>query len=57
MTREDLLLLIARALRRNFTFASDHQAKAAADTVLRDFKAAGLRIFRRRSSHPRRKDL
>ena len=45
MTREDLLRLIARALRRSVTFISDSQAAAAADTVLRDLKAAGLRIL------------
>ena len=45
MTREDLLRLIARAVRRSFTFASESQALGAADTVLRDMKACGIRIF------------
>lgn len=47
MTREDLLQLIARAVRRSFTFASDGQAIGAADTVLRDLKAAGIRLIAR----------
>ena len=50
MTREDLLRLIARALRRSVTFISEGQAAAAADTVLRDLKAAGLRILLSRSA-------
>jgi hypothetical protein len=52
MTREDLLRLIARAVRRSFTFASESQALGAADTVLRDLKAVGIRILapRRRAS-------
>jgi hypothetical protein len=45
MTREDLLRLIARAVRRSFTFASEGQALGAADTVLRDLKAVGIRIL------------
>ncbi|HEX6102403.1 MAG TPA: hypothetical protein VF031_05090 [Alphaproteobacteria bacterium] len=45
MTREDLLRLIARAVRRSFTFASESQALGAADTVLRDLKAVGIRIL------------
>ena len=45
MTREDLLRLIARAVRRSFTFASESQALGAADTVLRDLKAIGIRIL------------
>ena len=50
MTREDLLRLIARAVRRSFTFASESQAMGAADTVLRDLRAVGIRMLR-----PRRK--
>jgi hypothetical protein len=52
MTREDLLRLIARAVRRSFTFASEGQALGAADTVLRDLKAVGVRILapRKRTS-------
>jgi len=45
MTREELLRLIARAIRRGLTFASESQASAIADTVLRDLKAAGIRIL------------
>lgn len=45
MTREDLLRLIARAVRRSFTFASETQALGAADTVLRDLKAVGIRML------------
>jgi len=45
MTREELLRLIARAIRRGFTFASESQALGIADTVLRDLKAAGIRIL------------
>jgi hypothetical protein len=54
MTREDLLRLIARAVRRSFTFASEGQALGAADTVLRDLKAVGIRILapRTRTSSP-----
>ena len=52
MTREDLLRLIARAVRRSFTFASENQALGAADTVLRDLKAVGIRILApRRPAH------
>ena len=36
MTREDLLRIIARAVRRSITFLSERQALGAADTVLRD---------------------
>lgn len=50
MTREDLLRLIARAIRRSFTFASDSQALGAADTVLRDLKAVGIRMLAPRSA-------
>jgi hypothetical protein len=45
MTREELLRLIARAIRRGLTFASESHALAIADTVLRDLKAAGIRIL------------
>lgn len=50
MTREDLLRLIARAIRRSFTFASESQALGAADTVLRDLKAVGIRMLAPRSA-------
>ena len=52
MTREDLLRLIARAVRRSFTFASEGQALGAADTVLRDLKAVGVRILAPRKRPP-----
>jgi hypothetical protein len=45
MTREELLRLIARAIRRGLTYASESQALGIADTVLRDLKAAGIRIL------------
>jgi hypothetical protein len=54
MTREDLLRLIARAVRRSFTFASEMQALGAADTVLRDLKAVGIRILAPRELRPNR---
>jgi hypothetical protein len=58
MTREELLRLIARAIRRGLTFASESQALAIADTVLRDLKAAGIRILapqpKRRQEKPDR---
>ncbi len=49
MTREDLLQLIVRSLRRSFTFDSEGQARGAADTVLRDLNVVGIRIFAPRS--------
>jgi hypothetical protein len=56
MTREELLRLIAGAIRRGLTFASESQALAIADTVLRDLKAAGIRILapKRRQEKPDR---
>jgi hypothetical protein len=56
MTREELLRLIARAIRRGLTFASESQALAIADIVLRDLKAAGIRILapKRRLEKPDR---
>ena len=48
MTREDLLCVIARAVRRSVTFLSEGQARGAADTVLRDLKSLGVRITRPR---------
>ena len=50
MTREDLLRIIARAVRRSITFLSDRQALGAADTVLRDLKSVGIRMVRPRSN-------
>lgn len=56
MTREDLLRIIARAVRRSVTFASDGQAWGAADTVLRDLKSVGVRILRPRPRAPTHPD-
>jgi hypothetical protein len=47
-TRDDLLLLIADAVRLQLTYLPRDQAMAVADTVLRSFKAAGLSVRRRR---------
>lgn len=46
-TRDDLLLLIADAVRLQLTYLDRGQAMAVADTVLRSFKAAGLSVRRR----------
>ena len=46
-TRDDLLQLIADAIRLQITYLPQQQALAVADTVLRAFKAAGLTIRRR----------
>jgi hypothetical protein len=48
MTREDIVAAIASSLRRSLRFLSEGQARAAADTVLRDIKAMGVRLVRRR---------
>jgi hypothetical protein len=47
-TRDDLLQLIAHALRLQLSYLSKNQALAAADTILRTLKAARLSIRRRR---------
>jgi hypothetical protein len=47
-TRDDLLELIAHALRLQLTYLSKDQALAVADTTLRTLKAAWLSIRRRR---------
>ena len=47
-TRNDLLELIAHALRLQLTYLSTDQALAVADTILRTLKAARLSIQRRR---------
>jgi hypothetical protein len=47
-TRDNLLELIAHALRLQLTYLPKHQALAVADTILRTFKAARLSIRRRR---------
>ncbi len=46
--REDLERLIAGAILRNITFFDERKALATADTVLREMRAAGLKISRRR---------
>jgi hypothetical protein len=47
-TRDDLLELIAHALRLQLSYLSKDQALAVADTILRTLKAARLSIRRRR---------
>jgi len=49
-TRDDLLLLIADAVRLQLTYLPREQALAIADTVLRSFKAADLSVRRRRGA-------
>jgi hypothetical protein len=44
--RDELLDLIAAAIRLQLTYISQDRAKAIADTVLRTMKAAGLSIRR-----------
>ena len=46
-TRDDLLLLIADAVRLQLTYLERGQAMAVADTVLRSFKMARLSVRRR----------
>ncbi|MDG4602593.1 MAG: hypothetical protein P9C55_07505 [Defluviicoccus sp.] len=43
-TRDDLLNLIAGAIRLQLTYLSKENALAVADTILRAFKVAGLSI-------------
>ena len=45
-TRHDLIRLIAGSLKRSLTYLNSSQAEVMADSVLRDLKAAGLRIVR-----------
>jgi hypothetical protein len=45
-TRDDLIRLIAGSLKRSLTYLNSSQAEVMADSVLRDLKAAGLRIVR-----------
>jgi hypothetical protein len=52
MTRSELLHLIAGGLRRNFIAMSETQALEAAESALREFEAAGLRIEQRPGSRP-----
>ncbi len=44
MTRTDLLNIIAGAIRRNFTTASEQQALEAAEEVLREIAGIRLRL-------------
>jgi len=52
MLRYDLMLLIAGAIRRNFTTITEHQALDMAEDVLDDLEAAGLRIEKRPPAKP-----
>jgi hypothetical protein len=45
-TRDDLIRLIAGSLKRSLTYLNSSQAEIMADTILRELKAAGLRIVR-----------
>ena len=47
-TRDDLMKLIADAIRIQLTHLSKENAMAVADTILRTFKMAGLSIRARR---------
>ncbi len=47
-TRDDLIKLIADAIRLQLTYLSNENAMAVADTILRTFKMAGLSIRSRR---------
>ena len=49
-TRDDLLKLIADAIRLQLTYLSKENATAVADTILRAFKVAGLSIRRGRKA-------
>jgi len=49
-TRDDLLNLIAGAIRRQLTYLSKGAALAVADTILRAFKVAGLSIRKGRKA-------
>lgn len=44
MDRDDLMEIIAGSLCRSFNFLAQPEALGAADTVLRELKAAGVRI-------------
>ena len=43
-TRDDLLNLIARAVRKHVTYMDDRGSRAIADTVLGDLRADGFAI-------------
>mgnify|MGYP001769769931 CR=1 FL=1 len=49
-TRDDLLKLIADAIRLQLTYLSKENAMAVADTILQAFKVAGLSIRRGRKA-------
>ena len=49
-TRDDLLNLIADAIRLQLTYLSKEGALAVGDTILRAFKVAGLSIRRGRKA-------
>lgn len=49
-TRDDLLNLIAGAIRLQLTYLSKENALAVADTIMRAFKVAGLSIRRGRKA-------
>lgn len=49
-TRDDLLNLIAGAIRLQLTYLSKENALAVADTILRAFKVAGLSIRKGRKA-------
>ncbi|MCI0431898.1 MAG: hypothetical protein L0210_15325 [Rhodospirillales bacterium] len=55
MTRTDLLNIIASAIRRNFTTASEEEALEAAEEVLSEFEIVGLKIEKRPPSPDRSK--
>ena len=46
--RADLMKLIVHALRTSLTWLDDNTARAVADHILREFRAAGLAIKRKR---------
>ena len=48
-TRDDLVKLMADAIRLQLTYLSNENAQAVADTILRTFKMAGLSIRSRRN--------
>lgn len=44
-TREDLIVLIAKAIRANITYIEEAKARACASTILSWFKGEKLRII------------
>ena len=49
--RDRLVELMARGIRRQLTYLDDAEARAVADTQLREMKAVGLRIKRPQPPH------